>query len=79
MSRTENNNVKFQEIELRSKNKVKFKYAFTNKTKVQKSPLYRGIFLWDQLSSDIQNLDDINIFKRKIRSLLDTSQIVYIN
>ena len=66
-------------IELRSKSKVKFKYAFTDKTKVQKSPLYRGIFLWDQLSFDIQTLDDINIFKRNIHSLLDTGQIVYIN
>ena len=32
-------------IELRSKNKVKFKCPFTDKTKVQNSPLYRGIFL----------------------------------
>ena len=64
-------------MELRSKNKVKFKHAFTDKTKVQKSPLYRGIFLWDQLSSDIQNLNDINIFKRNIRFLLDDGQIEY--
>ena len=66
-------------IELRSKNKVKFKYAFTDKTKVQKSPLYRGIFLWDQLSFDIQNLNNIKFFKRNIPSLFDTGQIVYIN
>ena len=38
---------------------------------------YRGIFLWDQLSSDIHYSDDINIFKRNIRFLLNEGQIEY--
>ena len=65
-------------IELRSKNKVKFKHTFTNKTKVQNSPLYRGIFLWDQVPSEIQLLDDIAIFKRNICLLLVNGQIKFL-
>ena len=64
-------------IELRSKNKVKFKQIFTDKTKVQNSPLNRGIFLWNQLPSETQHLEDINIFKRHTRSALENGQIVY--
>ena len=36
-------------IELRSKNKVKLKCNFTSKTKVQNSPLHRGVLLWNKL------------------------------
>ena len=58
-------------MELRSKNKVKFKQHFTDKTKVQNSPLFRGIFLWNQLLADVQNMDKLSQFKNAIRSLLD--------
>ena len=64
-------------MELRSRNKVKIKYPFTNKAKVQNSPLYRGIFLWNQLSPDIQNIDAINEFKRTVQELIESGRIKY--
>ena len=57
-------------IELRSRNKVKFKQVFTDKTKVLNSPLYRGMYLWDQLPACIQNNENISIFKRNIQSMI---------
>ena len=64
-------------MELRSRNKVKIKYPFTNKAKVQNSPLYRCIFLWNQLSPDIQNIDAINEFKKTVRELIESGRIKY--
>ena len=43
------------EINLRSSKKVKMKSAFTKLTKVMKSPLYRGLELWNQLPHELQN------------------------
>ena len=57
-------------IELRSRNKVKFKQVLTDKTKVLNSPLYRGMYLWDQLPACIQNNENISIFKRNIQSMI---------
>ena len=41
-------------IKLRSDVKVKFKSDFTRLTKIQKSPHYRGLGLWNILPEDIQ-------------------------
>ena len=53
-------------MELRSSKKVKMKSDFTSKTRVYKSPLYRGLKLWDSLPVDIQNEKDKYKFKRKL-------------
>ena len=64
-------------IELRSRNKVKFKYKFTNKTKVLNSPYYRGDFLWNQLPEDLQLEPEINAFKRRVRELTNAHKVVF--
>ena len=61
-------------IELRSKNKVKLKAGFTPKAKVQNSPLYRGIFLWNQLPAETQLLTTLSEFKNAIRKHIDQGQ-----
>ena len=58
----ENLEIQRPKIELRSKNKVKFKNKFTKITKVLNSPLYRGVFLWDQLPADLQHVPDLKSF-----------------
>ena len=62
-------------IELRSRNKVKFKYKFTNIVKVQNSPFYRGIFLWDQLSEELQLEPKLDIFKLGVRALVKQDKL----
>ena len=62
-------------IDLRSKNKVKFKQIFTDKTKVQNSPYYRGLYLWNQLPVDVQNTQDLSTFKSNIKILISNGQI----
>ena len=42
------------EVTLRNNNKVKFKIKTTKLTKVQKSPYFRRVSLWDQLPEDVQ-------------------------
>ena len=64
-------------MELRSRNKVKFKNKFTTITKVQNSPLYRGIFLWDQLPVDLQSEAKLQTFKNGVRSLIKQNKIVF--
>ena len=63
-------------MELRSRNKVKFKQIFTDKSKVMNSPFNRGILLWNKLSSEIQKSKDVTTFKRMVRSLIDSGQIM---
>ena len=53
----------------RSSEKVKFITEFTSITRVQISPLYRGIMLWDKLPKDIQTLGSKIDFKRAINNL----------
>ena len=53
-------------MKLRSANKVKMKSDFTSKTRVFKSPLYRGLKLWDSLPVQIQKEKDKYKFKRKL-------------
>ena len=50
----------------RSHYKVKFVSDFTMKTRVQTSPLYRGIGIWDKLPKEIQKLDSKIEFKRAV-------------
>ena len=57
-------------MELRSKNKVKFKQNFTDKTKVLNSPFYREMYLWNQLPAHIQQKEEISVFKTNIRALI---------
>ena len=64
-------------IELRSKNKVKLKTKFTSKVKVQNSPLYRGVSLWNQLPEDIQQLELLTHFKTHIRSYIASGNLIY--
>ena len=42
------------EMDLRSRNKIKFSMAKTKMTKVTKSPYYRGVSLWDMLPEEVQ-------------------------
>ena len=51
---------------LRSSKKVKMKTPFTRITKIQKSPYYRGIYLWNELPQDLQNEKDIERFRSAI-------------
>ena len=64
-----------QKIELRSKNKVKLKSDFTTKTKVQNSPLYRGILLWNKLPDKIQLIGTVPEFKSILRKLFDSGEL----
>ena len=41
------------EMDLRSRNKIKFSMAKTKLTKVMKSPYYRGVSLWDMLTEEV--------------------------
>ena len=73
------NNIETQrpKIELRSRNKVKFKNKFTNISKVQNSPFYRGEFLWNQLPDDLQTEDEISVFKTRVRTFINTDKVVF--
>ena len=62
-------------IELRSRNKVKFKQAFTDKTKVLNSPFYRGMYLWNQLPAYVQNIEEIPAFKTYVKEMIMSGQI----
>ena len=79
ISKNDTKNIEIQrpKIELRSRNKVKFKYKFTNKTKVLNSPYYRGEFLWSQLSPELQSESEIGIFKSRIRVLITEGKVVF--
>ena len=54
------------EIDLRSRNKIKFSTAKTKLTKVMKSPYYRGVSLWDMLPEEVQRATTKVRFKRSI-------------
>ena len=52
---------------LPSTNNVKMKHKFTKLTKIQRSPYYRGLKLWDKLPQDKQNIDSNLAFKAAIK------------
>ena len=50
----------------RADNKVKFvSHNFVYKT-MQRCPMYRGVWEWDELDADIQSIESRNIFKHKL-------------
>ena len=51
---------------LRSHKKVKLKNKFSRITKIQKSPFYRGVKLWNDLPLELQNVRKIETFKKTI-------------
>ena len=55
---------------LRSDKKVKMKIEFTRLTKIQKSPFYRGLALWNALPEDTQKEPLLIKFKSKIKCLV---------
>ena len=62
-------NVK-EHMVLRSSTKVKLVSDFTRLTKVQQSPHYRGLKLWDQLPESFQKDPNRLKFKREIVKLI---------
>ena len=48
---------------LRSRNKVRLKAPFTRITKIQKSPFYIGVNLWNALPQDLQIEENMEKFK----------------
>ena len=51
-------------IDLRSRNKIKFRTDVTKLTKVMRSPYYRGMTLWDGLTENVQRATTKVKFKR---------------
>ena len=51
--------------QLRSSGNVKMK--FTRLTKIQKSPYYRGLSLWDGLPKELQLVESRQVFKERIK------------
>ena len=56
---------------LRSEDKIKFKMPRIRNSGYKRSPLYRGIALWDNLGSWFHNSKDKLTFKQRIRSIED--------
>ena len=56
-------------MSLRSSKKVNLKSDFTHLTKIQRSPYYRGLKLWNELPVSIQNEQSRPKFKASIKSL----------
>ena len=56
-------------IRLRSRKKVKFRNKKRNLEKITKSPLYRGIKLWDMIPDNIQRSVTKVKFKQQIRAI----------
>ena len=54
---------------LRSDAKVKFREKFTRKSTVLNSSIYRGYMLWNELSEEIQKIDSLTVFKKRIKDL----------
>ena len=69
-SRNHNNLVTIRpDVELRSNNKLKFKLKTTQLTKVQNSPYYRGVSLWDRLPTNVQKATTKVKFKGYLKNL----------
>ena len=54
------------EMGLRSNPKIRFKNKVTQLTKVQNSPYYRGVTLWDRLPVEVQRATTKVKFKRDL-------------
>ena len=55
---------------LRSAKNVKLNHKFTRLTKIQQSPYYRGLHLWDELPQDMQKIDTKHEFKNRIKGYI---------
>ena len=58
------------EVFLRNNNKIKFKIKTTKLTKVQKSPYFRGVTLWDRLPEEVQRATTKVKFKTLLNKIL---------
>ena len=54
-------------MELRSSTNVKMNHKFTRLSKIQKSPYYRGLSLWDKLPKEMQLMESKKEFKERIK------------
>ena len=54
---------------VRGSRKVKMKLLFSDKTKVRKSPYYRGVHLWNQIDYKIQHIEGERMFGKAIRRM----------
>ena len=57
------------EINLHNNRKIKFKIPKTSLTKVNKSPLYRGVQLWNRLDRDVRRATTKVKFKTMLKKL----------
>ena len=58
------------EIHLRGRNKIKFKKYKRTYEKYLKSPLSRGVSLWDRLHEDVQKSTTKFKFKKCIQNIM---------
>ena len=56
-------------MSLRSSNKVKLRVDFTRLTKIQRSPYYRGLNLWNSLPESVQKEKSRLKFKASVNQL----------
>ena len=54
-------------MQLLSSGNVKMNHKFTRLTKIQKSPYYRGLSLWDGLPKEPQLVESRQVFKDRIK------------
>ena len=43
-------------VNLKNRNKIEFKVPYTNLTKLQNSPFYRGVRIWDRVTFQVQRV-----------------------
>ena len=55
-------------MQLRSSGNVKMNHKFTRLTKIQKSPYYRGLSLWDSLPKELQLVESRKVFEDRIKN-----------
>ena len=66
---TANIDVQKPQMTLRSAKTVKLHHKFTKLSKIQKSPYYRGLVLWDGLPEELQKSETKKKFKCLIKKL----------
>ena len=54
----------------RSDSKKKLRVERPKREKYRKGPLYRGMQSWDDLDTTVQNIEDVFIFKKKLRTVI---------
>ena len=57
-------------MKLRSGDKIKLKDDFSDKTKLHKSPYFRGLKLWESLPVEVQKSENLNMFKAGVRKFI---------